>query len=158
VIGFDRSRGRGIVEIDGRAVVVDASLVDASHLVRGDAVAVELDASDRIVAVRVETAARERPATDTRGMFVALLDAQNGVPVELVAALASRDDVAPFVRAWLVRWDRPNRFWEPNNVVEVIDRRRSDHAHTEALMDALAQGGPDEREPWLRARMRLRMV
>lgn len=158
MIGFDRSRGRGIVEIDGRAVVVDASLVDASHLVRGDAVAVELDAGDRIVAVRVETAARERPATDTRGMFVALLDAQNGVPVELVAALASRDDVAPFVRAWLVRWDRPIRFWEPSNVAEVIDRRRSDHALTEALMDALAQGGPDEREPWLRARMRLRMV
>lgn len=157
MIGFDRSRGRGIVEIGGRAVVVDASLVDASHLVRGDAVAVELSDEDRVVAVRVETAVRERHATDTRGMFVALLDAQNGVPVELVTALAAKDDVAPFVRAWLGRWDRPIRFWEPNNVAEVIDRRRSDHALTEALLDALAFEGPPEREPWLRARMRLRV-
>jgi hypothetical protein len=156
VIAFDRSRGRGIVELEGRAVVVDASLVDASHLVPGDGVLVELGAGDRIVAVRVESAAAEQLASDTRGLFVALLDAQNGAPAPVLAALVGKDDLAPFLRAWLARWVRPIRFWEPNNVAELIDRRSRDAELTAVLAEALAGEGPTDRETWLRARLKLR--
>ena len=157
VISFDRSRGRGIVDLDGRAVVIDASIVDASHLVPGDAVAVELGGSDRVVAVRLITAAREAMATSTRGLFGALLDAQPHAPEPLVATLATRDDVAAHVRAWLARWDRPIRFWEPDNVGEVVDRRRHDEALTEVLHDASHPEALPEREAWVRARLRLRL-
>ena len=108
------------------------------------------------MAVRVESMARPVLASDTRGLFVALLEAQNGTPRELVDALARRDDLAIYLRAWLRRWDRPIRFWEPGNVAEVIDRRRGDQALTEALTEAFAQAGPPEREPWLRERMKRR--
>lgn len=156
VISFDRSRARGIVDLGGRAVVVDASIVDASHLVAGDAVAVELDGSRRVVAVRLVTAARETPATSTRGLFGALLDAQPCAPVELVRTLAIRDDLAEHVEAWLSRWDRPIRFWEPGNVGEVVDRRREDPALTRVLRAALDPQAPPERQAWLEARLRIR--
>lgn len=156
VIAFDRSRGRGIIEIDGRAVVVDAAVVDASHLVPGDAVSVELAAADRVHAVRVVSPAKEPVAITTRGLFTALLDAQNGAPREVVDALVQRDDVATCVRAWLERWDRPIRFWEPNNVQLVVDGRLHDAELTDALGEALAGEGPAERSDWLRDRMRVR--
>jgi hypothetical protein len=148
VIAFDRSRGRGIVEIEGRAVVVDAAVVDASHLVSGDAVVVELVAPDRVTAVRVTTAAKEAVAPTTRGLFTALLDSQAGAPREIVEALVDRPDLASCVRAWLDRWDRPIRFWEPNNVAIVVDRRRGDPELTEVFEGALATEGPPERNDW----------
>jgi hypothetical protein len=158
VISFDRSRARGIVDLGGRAVVVDASIVDASHLVPGDAVAVEVASRDRVVSVRVVAAAREEPATSTRGLFGALLDAQPHAPESIVAALALCDDVANHVRAWLERWDRPIRFWEPGNVSEVVDRRPHDAALTEVLSTALHPAAPLERQQWVQARLRLRGV
>jgi hypothetical protein len=156
VIAFDRTRGRGIVQIEGRAVVVDASIVDASHLVSGDDVVVELAALDRIVAVRVVVAATEELAATTRGLFAALLDAQAGASVELVERVASCDDLADFVGAWLDRWSGPVRFWEPDNVAAVVDRRRDDVELGETLELALARGGLDERQTWLLARLELR--
>jgi hypothetical protein len=156
VVAFDRSRGRGIVDIDGRAVVVDASIVDASHLVPGDLVTVEIGDGDKIAAVRVVTAAKQPVAEDTRGLFAALLDAQKGAPLDLVEALAARDDVGAFVRAWLERWDKPVRFWEPNNVAEVVDRRHRDDALTMMLVSMLTSGAPPERDAWVHARLRVR--
>lgn len=157
VISFDKSRGRGIVELDGRAVVVDASIVDASHLVPGDSVNVELSSADRVVAVRVIAAAPEALATSTRGLFAALLDAQPHAPEPLVATLAAREDLAALVRAWLARWDGPIRFWEPGNVGEVVDRRRDDPTLTAVLREAWAPEPAPERDAWLQARLRLRL-
>lgn len=156
VISFDKSRGRGIVELDGRAVVVDASIVDASHLVPGDTVNVELAPTDRVIAVRVIAAAREALATSTRGLFAALLDAQPHASEPLITTLAGREDLAELVRAWLAAWDRPIRFWEPGNVGEVIDRRRHDPTLTAVLRDASGPEAAPEREAWLQARLRLR--
>jgi hypothetical protein len=154
VIAFDRSRGRGIVDIEGRAIVVDAAVVDASHLVSGDAVAVELAAGDRVTAVRVVEAAKEEVAGTTRGLFTALLDAQSGAPLPIVDALVDRPELAACVAAWLERWDRPIRFWEPNNVAVVVDRQRADAAITHVLRGAL--DGAPERTEWVQARLRLR--
>lgn len=156
VISFDRSRGRGIVDVRGRAVVVDASIVDASHLVPGDAVEVTIGAGDRVAAVRVVEAAREVPATSTRGLFAALLDAQPRAPAALVSSLALRDDVAAHVGAWLDRWNGRIRFWEPDNVGEVVDRRRDDESLTRVLRDALEPDAPPERRAWVEARLRQR--
>ena len=154
VIAFDRSRGRGIVDIDGRAIVVDAAVVDATHLVPGDAVAVELAADDRVSAVRVVEAAEEEVADTTRGLFAALLDAQSGAPLPIVDALVDRPDLAASVAAWLERWDRPIRFWEPDNVAVVVDRQGANAAITQVLREAL-EGAP-ERTEWVRERLRLR--
>lgn len=156
VIAFDRSRGRGIVQIDGRAVVVDASIVDASHLVSGDDVVIELAAPDRVVAVRVVAAATEELASTTRGLFTALLDAQPAASRELVDRVASRDDVADFVGAWLERWSDRVRFWEPDNVAAVVDRRREDVELDGILELALARGGVHDRQAWLQARLHVR--
>jgi hypothetical protein len=156
VIAFDRSRGRGIVDIDGHAIVVDAAVVDASHLVPGDEVAVELAEADRVCAVRVIEAAREPIAGTTRGLFTALLDAQNGASRDVVAALVERDDVGACVAAWLERWDRPIRFWEPDNVALVVDARRDDEAITRSLRAAIGSEGPPERTRWVRDRLRVR--
>ncbi len=153
MIAFDRSRGRGIVELDGRAVVVDASHVDASHLSTDDVVEVELAAGDRIVAVRIEQAVPARLATDARGLFAALLDAQDGAPPVLLERLAARDDLAPLVGAWLSRWDRAIRFWEPDNVAALVDRRPRDEALSQVLVLANDAKGPADRTAWLHARL-----
>jgi len=156
VIAFDRSRGRGIVDLEGRAIVVDASIVDASFLLVDDAVSVAIGDDGRVTAVRVLQAAAPIHEGKTAALFSELLDAQHAVPRALIEALVARDDVHEHVRSWIERWDRPIRFWEPNNVAALLDTRRSDAQLTAVLEHALELPHYDDRLTWTLARLRAR--